>query len=75
MEILRVVFIAACTVVAVIVLRMVIRSARRLDQRIAEFREELENQTQGPINPYLALAELYAEDERRNREARKKRKA
>ncbi|HZT43919.1 MAG TPA: hypothetical protein VFA07_17260 [Chthonomonadaceae bacterium] len=39
------------------------RSARRLDTRIRQFKkeqEELEKQ-QGPINPYAALAEVYAE--------------
>lgn len=74
MEILRVAFIAVCAVIALLLLRMVIQSARRLDKRITEFKEELENQRQTPINPYLALAELFAEDERRNREAQTKRK-
>lgn len=40
------------------------RSARRLDRRIAEFKAEQEAlQQQGrSIDPYAALAELYAED-------------
>ena len=41
------------------------RSARRLDARIRQFKkeqEELEKQ-QGTINPYAALAEIYAEQQ------------
>ena len=41
-----------------------LRSKRRLDKRIAEFKaeqEELEKQGR-PLNPYAALAELYTEE-------------
>ena len=47
-----------------------LRNARRLDRRIAEFKAEqaeLEKQG-GPINPYAALAELYAEEARQDAE-------
>jgi hypothetical protein len=42
-----------------------VHSARRLNARIQEFKAEQEElQKQGkPLNPYAALAELYAEDE------------
>ena len=51
----------------------VLESKRRLDRRVAEFlREQEESQT--PINPYLGLAELYADDERQNEDARRKKK-
>jgi hypothetical protein len=41
-----------------------LRSARRLDRRITEFKEEQEELRKRGIieNPYLALAEIYAED-------------
>jgi|GEM_PF-1138123 hypothetical protein len=57
-----------------ILLRTVIRSKRRLDKRISEFKEELES-NQGPTqDPYQALAELYVEDMIRSRKPPKKRK-
>jgi hypothetical protein len=42
----------------------VARSARRLDRRIQEFKsEQEENEKSGKVlNPYAALAELYAEE-------------
>ncbi len=53
---------------------VVSRSKRRLDARVEQFKAEQEENQGPPPNPYQALAELYAEDERRNQEARKKRK-
>lgn len=40
------------------------RSSRRLNSRIAAFKEELEEKQKqpGPINPYAAMAELYNEE-------------
>lgn len=38
------------------------RNARRLDRRIKAFKlEQAELEKRGPINPYMALAELYEE--------------
>jgi hypothetical protein len=39
----------------------VARSARRLKRRIAEFEAELEARQGAPLDPYSALAEIYAE--------------
>ncbi len=49
-----------------------LRSARRLDKRIAEFKAEQEElQKQGiTLNPYAALAELYAEEAQTARKPR-----
>ena len=56
------------------------RSLRRLDQRIEEFHAELEARQGAPLDPYAALAEIYAEEaerdaERRRRKAARKRKS
>lgn len=42
-----------------------LRSARRLDDRIARFRKEQEEleRANGPINPYAAMAGLHGSDE------------
>jgi hypothetical protein len=42
--------------------RMVVSSTRRLNQRIAELKEEEANRTGPPEDPYMAFARLYAED-------------
>ncbi len=54
-----------------------LRSARRLDKRIQEFKEEQEElqKQRGPINPYAALADLYAEQARQDEEAARRRAA
>jgi hypothetical protein len=54
----------ALTVVAWLVLRAV-RNARRLNQRIEEYRKEQEEK--GPTDPYSALAELLTEDHERKK--------
>ena len=40
------------------------RNSRKLDHRIREFKKEQEDLTmrRGPIDPYAALSELYAEE-------------
>ena len=65
--IILVLYIALGVIVTVVLARVALRSKRRLDQRVAEFKAEQEQNQGPPINPYLALAELYAEDERRKR--------
>jgi hypothetical protein len=55
--------IAIGTMLVLYLVGLVLRSARRLDRRITEFKAEqeaLQNQG-GPINPYASLAELYNE--------------
>lgn len=55
--------IAICTMTVIYLIGLVLRSARRLERRIAEFKAEQEDlqNSGGPINPYAALAELYNE--------------
>lgn len=59
------------TVLIVYMAAQAFRNARRLDKRIQEFKaeqEELEKQGKR-LNPYAALAELYAEDVQREEKA------
>lgn len=55
--------LAAAVVIFVYLAANAFRKARRLDRRIQEFKAEQEalEKKGGPINPYAALAELYAE--------------
>jgi hypothetical protein len=75
--VLKLFAIAVGIVLAAYAAAHALRSARRLDRRIAEFKAEQEEAQQkgGPINPYAALAELYAEEARRNDEAVQRRAA
>lgn len=55
----------------------VARSVKRLNRRIEEFEAELEARKGAPLDPFAALAEVYAEEaardaERRRRRSRKK---
>ncbi len=50
------------------------RSVRRLDRRIEEFQTEIEARQGAPLDPYAALAEIYAEEAAREAE-RKRRKS
>lgn len=53
---------------------VVARSLRRLDRRVAEFREEVEANPAAYADPYQAFAQLYAEDElERRRKAPRRR--
>jgi uncharacterized membrane protein (DUF106 family) len=65
-------FLAAIgTVLIIYMAAQAFRNARRLDKRIQEFKaeqEELEKQGKR-LNPYAALAELYAEDVQREEKA------
>jgi hypothetical protein len=51
----------------------VVRSVRRLNRRIEEFRAELDARQGAPLDPYAALAEIYAEEAARDA-ARRSRK-
>ena len=66
-ELLRWLFIVMGTAVIVLLVKLVVRRARALDQRIEEYHKE---QEEHPEDPYAALAELLAE-QRRGREKRK----
>lgn len=46
---------------ALVCLRFVLGSIRRLNRRIEAFEAELEARQGAPIDPYAALAEIYAE--------------
>ena len=63
--VIRAIFIAACLITALFLAIQVFKSKRRLDRRVEEFKEELADGGGAAANPYLALAELYAEEERR----------
>lgn len=64
--------IVGVAVIALLV-RQAVRSNRRLEARIEELRAEEEANPGATRNPWEALAEVYAEDERKNAEARQKR--
>jgi hypothetical protein len=54
--------VAAGVLACAWLIRRVVSSTRRLNQRIAELKEEEANRTGPPEDPYMALARLYAED-------------
>lgn len=60
-EALQIVLILLSIPVLTLMVICVVRSARELNRRIEEYREEQEaSQSQpGPINPYQQIAELY----------------
>jgi len=70
--ILKVLYLTLGAVVSAYLIMLVVQSKRRLDRKVEEFLAEQEDLPGPPPNPWLALAELYAEDERKNQEARAK---
>lgn len=64
-EIFKILYFASGAIATVLLIRVVLQSKQRLDKGIEEFQEELEKK--GPINPYLALAELYTQEENKRR--------
>jgi flagellar basal body-associated protein FliL len=68
------VYVAVGLAVCAYLIRMVLTSKDRLDQRIEEFRQEQEANQGKTINPYMALAELYAEQEQEEAQRKKKRR-
>ena len=61
--IFKIFFIAIGAIIILYLAASALRRARRLDTRIQEFKEELEaNKNSSAVNPYAALAELYAEE-------------
>jgi flagellar basal body-associated protein FliL len=71
---LVIVYVAVGLAVCAYLIRMVLNSKDRLDQRIEEFRQEQEANQGKAFNPYMALAELYAEQEREEAERKKRRR-
>ena len=70
MDILLKLILAAVALVVLVCLALrVIRSARRLDEGIEEYREEEEGQVRA--DPYSALSQLHT-DERKDKETRDK---
>jgi hypothetical protein len=59
----RLLYLAGGAAVTCWLIAIVRRSWKRLDERIAAFRAEQEANQGPPMNPYLALAEIYAEAE------------
>ena len=57
--------IGIAAVVIIYMAASALRSARRLDRRIREFKKEQEalEKERGKVNPYAALADLYADRE------------
>lgn len=75
-ETLRILYYVAGAAASVALLRVVAYNVRRLNRRVIEFRKDLDENSGPSPNPYMALAELYAEDEKKNQEVRlRKRKA
>lgn len=68
--------LAIGSVIVVYLIAQSLRNARRVDRRIAEFKAEQEalKQQGKALDPYAALAELYAEEAQREAEARRKKR-
>ncbi|HXG23924.1 MAG TPA: hypothetical protein VNJ09_05160 [Chthonomonadales bacterium] len=64
-EILKIIYLVLGAITTALLVRVVLRSKQRLEKGMEEFQEELEKK--GPMNPYLALAELYAQEENKRR--------
>lgn len=62
--------IAAGAILTPVCIWFVFRSIRRLNRRIEEFEKELEARQGAPLDPYAALAEIYAEEAARDAERR-----
>ena len=74
MVVLRVAVAVVGMLVVVWLAAVALRSKRRLDRRVAEF---LRKQEEGsaPVDPYAAIAELYAEDARKSTPSQQARKS
>lgn len=71
---LVIVYVAVGLAVCAYLIRTVLNSKDRLDRRVEEFRQEQEANQGKTLNPYMALAELYAEQEREEAERKKRRR-
>ena len=60
------IYLAAVIAVTAYLLILAVRNSRRLTERIEALHEELEENS-APLNPYEALAELYAESDRKDK--------
>lgn len=69
---LRIAFYLVGLVTVIWLVGVVLRSKRRLDRRVAEFRKEIEDETAPKADPWSELAAIYDEREREDR-ARKRR--
>lgn len=74
MEWWRLLYIGVGTVISVVLAIRVAHNAARVARRVRQFKEEQAAQEGPPPDPFLALAELYAEQERLDRAARARRK-
>jgi hypothetical protein len=74
--VLKLFFFAVCAVSALYLVAQAFRSSRRLDSRIRQFKAEQEENAQSgkPLNPYLAMAELYAASNEPPRRPRRRNK-
>ncbi|MCC6728358.1 MAG: hypothetical protein IT208_03365 [Chthonomonadales bacterium] len=67
-------YLAASVAATATLAWVVARSCRRLDRRVAEFREEVEENPGAYADPYRAFAQLYADDQfERRRDAPRRR--
>lgn len=68
----RILLLILGAVLVVVLGWLALQNKRRLDRRVHDFLEE--QAEKGPTDPYMALAELYAEDEREKQKSRDRRK-
>lgn len=62
MIVLRVLGVVAGLLMVLVLVRAVLSSSRRLNKGISALREEEATRNGPPPDPYIALAQLYAED-------------
>jgi hypothetical protein len=74
LDALRIPYLAAGLIVAVLLVPVVMRSKRALDKRIRDFRRELAERQGPPPDPWQELAALYADEGRSRREPRKQKR-
>jgi hypothetical protein len=68
--VLKFFFIALAAATLLLLVSLVWRSKRRLDRQVAEWKRTQEDSGRAAVNPWMALAELYAEDARKDRETK-----
>jgi hypothetical protein len=65
--VLRIAFYLVGAATVVWLMGVVLRSKRRLDRRVSEFRKEMEDDSSPKPDPWTELAALYEEREREER--------
>ncbi|MBM3494790.1 MAG: hypothetical protein FJX72_10820 [Armatimonadetes bacterium] len=62
----RIAIVVVGIILTVLCIRLVVGSGRRLNRRIAELDAEQEARQGAPMDPFAALAEIYAEEAARD---------